>query len=147
MPGPDSPRAVVERLLDGIARGDWSQLHELYADDAVVEYPFALPAPSRVEGREALRRYFAGVVRLGLELGVRDVTIHETADPEVVVVEYGYDLRAAATGRSARVANIQVTRVRGGLIAESRDFHDHVAMADAVGRLPDVLAARPAAEG
>lgn len=36
-------------------------LHELYAHDTLVEYPFALPAPTRLEGREAVQRYFAAV--------------------------------------------------------------------------------------
>jgi uncharacterized protein len=57
MPEPWSPRDVLDRLLEGIAGGDW-QLHDLYSNDAVIEYPFALPKPRRLDGKEAIRRYF-----------------------------------------------------------------------------------------
>ena len=135
-----SPRSVLERLIQGIADQRWPELHELYAEDAVVEYPFALPAPMRLAGRDAIQRYFAGVLRTGLHLRARNVMIHETADPEMVVVEYDYDGRLNTTGREFQVANIQVTRVRDGLIVSSRDYHNHVVLSEVLGRLPDVLA-------
>ena len=46
MSEPASPRDVIERLIQGISKGRWLELHELYAEDAVVEYPFALPSAS-----------------------------------------------------------------------------------------------------
>jgi len=45
---PASPREVVEALMRGISDQRWDELDGLYADDAVVEYPFALPAPRRL---------------------------------------------------------------------------------------------------
>jgi uncharacterized protein len=124
------PREVFERLIQGISEGRWGELHELYAEDAVVEYPFALPAPMRLDGREAIRRYFAAVAQSPLELHARDVIVHETADPAVIVVEYGYDGALASTGRTFQVSNIQVTTVRGGRIVASRDYHNHAALAE-----------------
>ena len=59
--------------------------------DALVEYPFALPAPARLDGREAIRKYFAAVARMPLELRARDITMHQTSDPEVIVAEWDYD--------------------------------------------------------
>jgi ketosteroid isomerase-like protein len=141
MPDDSSPRAVVGRLLDGIANGAWSDLHRLYAPGAVVDYPFGLPAPSRLDGLPAIQRYFAGVSRAPLSLRARDVVVHETADPEVVVVEWTYDGTVTNTGRTFEVANIQVTRVRDGLIVASRDYHNHFVLAEVTGRLPTVLAA------
>ena len=49
MSEPASPGNVIERLIQGISKGQWLELDELYAEDAVVEYPFALPgAPARL---------------------------------------------------------------------------------------------------
>jgi SnoaL-like domain len=63
-----SPRAVLERLLPGISAGRWHELHELYAEEAVVEYPFALAGgPEQLAGRETIRRYFDAVARAPLE--------------------------------------------------------------------------------
>jgi uncharacterized protein len=141
MSGPARPREVVERLIDGISNADWHALHDLYDENAVVEYPFALPTPRRLEGRQAIRNYFAAVARVPLQLRAHNIFVHDTTDPEVVVVEYDYDVLAKATGRSLQVSNIQVSRIRDGLIVHSRDYHNHVALADATGHLPELITA------
>ena len=138
MSGSGSPRDVIESLIQGISKGRWQELDELYADDALVEYPFALPSgPTRLAGRSAIRRYFAAVARLPLELKAHHVVVHETKDPEVVIAEYVYDGLVTTTGRSFQVSNIQVSRVRDGQIVTSRDYHNHPVLADAAAqRLP-----------
>jgi ketosteroid isomerase-like protein len=124
-----TPREVFERLSAGISGGDWSELHELYAPEAEVEMPFALPGPVRLRGRDEVRRHFTMNAQAGLSLQASAVRVHETADPEVVIAEFDYDGRAMS-GRTFRVANIQVLRVRDGLILESRDYHNHAALAE-----------------
>ena len=126
--------------MRGISGGEWDGLHDWYAEDAVVEYPFALPAPTRLEGRQAIKDYFAVAARSPLRLRLRDMVVHETADPEVVVAEWTYD-GEGASGRPFQVANIQVTRVRAGKIVSSRDYHNHFVLTEAMGRLPRLLAA------
>jgi uncharacterized protein len=133
MSEPASPRDVIERLIQGISAGKWLELHELYAEDAVVEYPFALPSgPARLAGRSAISRYFAAVARLPLDLKAHHIMLHETRDPEVVIAEYDYDGLVTTTGHSFQVSNIQVSRVRDGQIVSSRDYHDHPVLADAI---------------
>jgi ketosteroid isomerase-like protein len=124
-----TPPEVFENLSAGISSGDWSRLHELYAADAVVEMPFALPSPIQLRGREEIRRHFAMNGQAGISLRADAVRVHETADPEVVIAEFDYDGRAAS-GRTFRVSNIQVLRVRDGLIVETRDYHNHAALAE-----------------
>src|SRR5580698_7463375 len=140
MPEPATPRDVVMALMQGISDGAWEGLHDWYAEDAVVEYPFALPVPTRLEGRQAIRDYFALAARSPLRLRLRDMVVRETADPEVVVAEWTYD-GEGADGRAFQVANIQVTRVRDGKILTSRDYHNHFVLTEAMGRLPRLLAA------
>jgi len=124
-----TPREVFEKLSAGISSDDWSSLHELYAADAVVEMPFALPGPVRLHGRDEVRRHLARNAQAGLSLHADRVHVHETADPEVVVAEYDYDGRTRS-GRTFRVSNIQVLRVRDGLIVETRDYHNHAVLAE-----------------
>ena len=100
-----------------------------------MEYPFALPVPMRLEGRAAIRRYFAGVAGAPLRLQARDMVLRETADPEVVVAEWDYDGLVTTTGRTFRVANIQVSTIRAGRIVASRDYHNHAVLAEATGQL------------
>jgi ketosteroid isomerase-like protein len=65
--------------------------------------------------------------------------VHQTADPEVVIFEFSYV--GSANGRPFTVPCIFVTRVRDGVIVESRDYADHVGMARAFGRLDQLAAA------
>ncbi|MEV3925277.1 nuclear transport factor 2 family protein [Actinomadura coerulea] len=126
-----SPRAVFQRLLDGITALRPEGLPQLYAEDAVVVHPFALPA-SRLEGREALRRHFARLEALPVELKARNVVVHETADPEVIITEFEYAGRNTENGREFVVPNIFVLRVRDGHIVESRDYAHHRAFDEAM---------------
>jgi ketosteroid isomerase-like protein len=136
-----SPHEVLNLLLQEISKGHWNQLHLLYAEDAVVEQPFALPRPVRLEGRAAIERHFATAGSGGLSLCASDVVVHQSSDPELIIAEYTYNGRVAATGHEFRTANIQLLRVRDGLIIASCDYHNHVALAAAVGQLPRVFSA------
>jgi ketosteroid isomerase-like protein len=69
----------------------------------VVRYPFALPVPTQLEGQEAIQKYFAAVAKMPLKLQMRNMVVHETSDPEVVVAEWNYDGLVTTTGRAFRV--------------------------------------------
>jgi ketosteroid isomerase-like protein len=142
MSDPIRPREVFEQLIAGIADKDWEKLPDLYAEDAVVEHPFALPQPRRLDGREAVRRHFAAAVNLPLEMRARDIVVHESTDPEVIVAEYVNDGRITTTGRTFSFANVLVMRIRDGLIVTSRDYHNHLALAD----VPEIASLRTNAQ-
>jgi uncharacterized protein len=76
-----------------------------------------------------------------MELKARNITVHQTSDPEVIVAEWDYDGLVTTTGRSFQVSNIQVSRVRNGQIVASRDYHNHLVLAEVLGRLPMLLTA------
>ena len=128
-----SPIEVVQLLLAGMAAGGGAALAELYAPDATVELPFAGPGGLRLEGRAAIRRHFARAADLPLQLVPQNVKLHATTDTELVVAEYDYRATVTSSGRSFVAANVQLVRVRGGEIVTSRDFHDHAAIAQALG--------------
>ncbi|MEV7418968.1 nuclear transport factor 2 family protein [Streptomyces sp. NPDC089919] len=142
-PSPEpSPREVFLRLLDGIAAGDYASLAALYAEDAVVESVFAPVGPRRFEGRATLAARFAEVAAHSpLDLTPANLVLRETSDPEVIVAEFDYHAHHRGTGVDFEVSNVQVLRVRGGLIRHSRDYHDHLALAVAGGNLPELVAA------
>ena len=127
-----TPREVVERLLARIAAGATPALAELYAESAVVELPYAQPGGLRLVGREQLAQHFARAGRAPFRLRPTNVELHQTTDPEVIVAEYDYQGETTSGGNEFVVANVQIVRVRDGLIVSSRDFHDHAAMAAAV---------------
>jgi ketosteroid isomerase-like protein len=138
---PLSAREVFDRLITGISESRWPDLADLYAEDAVVDQPFMVPEPGRIHGREQVRAHFMAAVGGPLEVRARNVVVHETGDPEVVIAEFDYDVRNTATRRETTVANVQVLRVRDGLIVATRDYHDHLRMAATSGNAAMLAAA------
>ncbi|SFW91704.1 nuclear transport factor 2 family protein [Amycolatopsis australiensis] len=124
-----TPRDVFTALSDGISEGRFDDLSALYAEDSVVEHPQAVPRPTRIHGRAAIHERFIQALATSLRLERKNVVVHETTDPEVIVAEYGYDAESVETGRTTTTANIQVLRVRDGLIVHSRDYHDYLRLA------------------
>ncbi|GAB3338800.1 nuclear transport factor 2 family protein [Micromonospora halotolerans] len=141
MPDPASPRDVFDRLLAGINQARWSDLPALYAEDATVDQPFAAPRRLRLNGRAEVGAHFEAAARAPFELRALNVVVHEAKDPEVILAEFDYHLRNVATGREETVANVQVLRVRDGLIVASRDYHDHLRLAAAAGQAQHLAAA------
>jgi ketosteroid isomerase-like protein len=136
-----TPREVFDKLSEGITDGRWAELSPLYAEDTVVEHPQRPPTPTRIEGRQVVHEHFTGPLAATVRLRRHNVVVHETSDPEVIVAEYEYSGEALNTGKTFEAANIQVLRVRDGLIVCSRDYHDFLKMAAAGDGLDGLLAA------
>jgi len=136
-----TPEETFLSLVHGVADRDFDTLPGLYAEQTDVRHPMAPGGDKPLLTRDALREHFgvtgprvAGTVRFQPD----NIRIHETQDPEVIVAEFDYAGSVIATGESFRVPCVFVLRVRDGLIVESRDYIDHLAMARARGQL-DVL--------
>jgi ketosteroid isomerase-like protein len=154
-----NPGEVVRAVCDGVSRLvsgrlDHAQREEqldllaaLYAEHTDVRHPFAIGGDTPLRTRADLRRHFAGspgraedaerFTPVGLQ-------VHHTSDPEVVITEFRYE--GSAGGRSFSLPCIFVTRVRDGMIIESRDYSDHIAFARAFGHLGNVAASLTAEE-
>lgn len=127
------PREAFERFRDCLLAGTSAGLETFLADDGVVESPFAPPGAQRIEGREAFaaravpqREALRGRIRF---TAVRDVVVHETADPQVAVVEYEVEAVREADGLRAAAPFAVVVRVQDGRVALWREYQNPVAMA------------------
>ena len=107
---------------------------ELYADDLVYDFPFAVDRPRHIEGKEA----FLAVMRPMWEavrgravniVGYRE-EITETVDPDFLVAEFTFDIEAA--GRTVEVTYLQFFRTRSGKIAAVREYFSPVARSEAL---------------
>lgn len=151
MTHPKSPADVVRAVPAGVSRlvaggldpqqreHQLDQLAALFAEHTDVRHPFAPLGDKPLHTREELRQHFAEAP--GLTQGVErfepaGTVVHETADPEVVIVEFSYD--GSAHGRPFSLPCIFVVRVHDSMIVESHDYSDHVAFARAFGRLGDL---------
>jgi len=145
-PSAHSPRETVERFLTVAAHGTPDEMADLYAEDSVIEMPFGLQpgVPLRFEGREGPdghRTRFASFRPAVRVTGVDLVALHETADPDVVIVEYDYHAVAVPTGRPFTNRYIMVVRIRDGLITHSRDYANPLGSAAAFGTLDRIVEA------
>jgi ketosteroid isomerase-like protein len=137
-----SPREVAERFLRASATNQWDELADLYSDDAVIEFGFAPPGmPKSTQGREVHRARFKTLTGRLRFAKVDSVVIHQTSDPELIIIEYDLHGQTVATARPFVFSYIMVMRIRDGLIVSSKDYGNPLASAQALGRLPQLLAA------
>jgi uncharacterized protein (TIGR02246 family) len=119
-----TPTDVLAQRRRLILSGDADGYADLFAPDGVIEMPFAPPgAPSRLDGREAIREYSRYVLALPVRLeDVEVAEVYQTQDPEVVIVEMRTNATLTTTGRSFAATSIQILRIREGQIVLFRDF-------------------------
>jgi len=101
---------------------------ELFAEDAVVEFPYAnsLGLPERLEGREAIRGYFAGTPKSFLGLTFRNLRRYITTDPEMVIAEVHGSATIASTGRPYEQDYIMMLKTKEGRISLYREYWDPI---------------------
>ncbi|GAA2469999.1 nuclear transport factor 2 family protein [Winogradskya humida] len=127
----DSPTQVLRRALDHLLAHDMAAFIALYADDAVMEFPFAPPArPQRPDGRPAVEAYLAGYTDLLDIQRIHDVEVHETTDPAVIIGEFAASGLVVATGEPYTARYIAVLTIVDGRIRRYRDYWNPLALGD-----------------
>src|SRR6266536_2553683 len=125
------PRVLVDHALNLLLAKDMSGFAGLWAEDGVLEFPFASPGyPSRLEGRDAIREYLRGYPEIVDVRSFPAKVVHETVDPEVVIVEFEAEGVAARTSKPYRLGYIAVIAVRDGEIRNYRDYWSPLAAAE-----------------
>jgi uncharacterized protein len=125
-------REVVERVLRAGREQDTETFVSLIAPDCYIEWPYR-PAgvPGRLEGREQIREFLTtrakGLVRFD---EYRNTVIHETTDPEVVIVEYDAHGTVIPTGAPLHQTIIAVLGIRDGLVVSYRDYLNPLVLAE-----------------
>ena len=103
----------------------------LWAEDGVMEFPFAPPAwPQRLVGRTAIADYmrpYPGRIDLH-DFPEDDLRIHETADPRTVVVEMRGVGRLVETGHPFDMRYVAVVTVEEGRFTSYRDYWNPLAV-------------------
>jgi uncharacterized protein len=69
------------------------------------------------------------------------VVIHETADPDVVIVEYQLHGEFTETAEPFSVRFLMILTIRDGQIVHSRDYSNPIAGAQLLGKVPELVAA------
>jgi uncharacterized protein len=143
-PATRSPRQTVEQALRAAVSPAPGDMADCYAPELVIEMPFAVDAlypPQITTTREELRARLQAGTAIRRYKALRNVTIHETADPEVIIAEYELHGEMTGTGESFSVRFAMVITIRDGYIVRSRDYSDPIAGARLLGRLPELVSA------
>ncbi|MEU6378806.1 nuclear transport factor 2 family protein [Streptomyces sp. NPDC046909] len=143
-----SPRQILARYQQAMLDKSADDLADLYAVDAVHEFPFLFPGvPPRYQGREEVRAGYRASwgASPAQPRDIRTVAVHESTDTEtdaeVLTVEQVVTGTVATTGRAFSIPGLLVIRVRDGRIVHVRDYMDGLGVARDMGRLEAVVAA------
>ena len=129
------PLEALDRMRAAAIAQSAREMGQVYAPDAVHEFPFTRPgAPARLEGRDTIIGFVAAfwdTSPLRYER-YRTIAIHQTADPDTIVVEQEVAGTSATTGPFV-LPNLLVLQARHGQITRLRDYANLLALADALG--------------
>lgn len=135
-PVSSGPLDALDRMRAAAIAQSAAEMSQLYAPDAVHEFPFSRPgAPARMEGRDTIIGFisaFWDTSPLRYER-YQTIAIHQTADPDTIVVEQEVAGTSATTGPFV-LPNVLVLQTRHGQITHLRDYANLLALADALGR-------------
>ncbi|MCC3763350.1 nuclear transport factor 2 family protein [Glycomyces sp. TRM65418] len=142
-----SPIEIYRLMQEALLREEATLLPaELLAEDVVVETPFSPPGMRRHEGREAWLEFYRSRPLPFRFSEFRELSIRETDDPEVLVVEYELVGTVTTTGVTASATFIAVLRVRDGLIEHWREYQDVLAISRALSLQPEDLGSTATAD-
>jgi ketosteroid isomerase-like protein len=143
------PREIFVRLQEVVLQFNMDAQADLYAEDGVLEWPFAPEGmPRRVAGREAIRRV---LVPLGERaraaghhlLAYQSVVVHDTSDPEVIIAEFDVRGEILPSRRPYQLSYVQVLRIRDGKIVTFRDYWNPQALSSLLAHADAVVTAAP----
>jgi ketosteroid isomerase-like protein len=108
---------------------------EHLADDVIIELPFAAPGqPARFEGRQGFLD-FANPQRAALPVHFdecRTTAVHDTADPDTIIVEYELTGTLIETNQQHTAAFVCVLTVRDGKVTRWREYQNTLAILQAL---------------
>ncbi|MFI5932362.1 nuclear transport factor 2 family protein [Actinoplanes sp. NPDC051494] len=123
----DAYEQMRRRWLTDVPTFDAAML----AEDVVLETPFARPGrPTSQTGRDTVLAYVeAGHASVPFRFeDCRTLAIHDTTDPETIVVEYELTATMKTTGTSASAPFIGVLTVHDGRITRWREYQNTAAI-------------------
>jgi ketosteroid isomerase-like protein len=137
------PREVFGRWQQLMLSNDPGGLGQLSSDDVIIETPFAPPGhPRRFEGLGQFLAYarprMAALPARFEEF--RNVVVHDTANPQVIIAEYDLCGTVTTTGEPAAASFVAILTVRDSEIVHWREYQDTLGMAASLGQLPALLA-------
>jgi ketosteroid isomerase-like protein len=114
---------ALEAIAGLLRAGKWDQIAEHWAEDGVMELPYAMPGtPREFRGREEIARNQSASLALFSEWATLDFEPHPTVDPDVFFAEYRSEAVVRATGRPYRNVYVGYFRFCDGKLVHWKEY-------------------------
>ncbi len=118
--------------LEHVTRDDARWL-ALFADNAVIEFPYAHDTPTRLVGRDAIARFSAEIFPLFDDLRFSALRVYQTTDPAVILAEVHGSARITITGATYEQDYVMYLQSQSGRIVHYREYWNPMAVGVALG--------------
>ena len=120
-----TPKEVFEQHIECVRRGDRKAQMELYHDDLIAQFPFAIDRDHIIFGKDNFLRIMAPLWAQAEAAGVKitdyDSDVHQSADdPEIIFAEFTFTIESPAGSR--QITFVQKTRIVDGKIASINEY-------------------------
>lgn len=125
---PDDPIEIFYRLHECVKKYDADGQAEIFAENGIWEFPFAIGnMPTKIEGRKNIREFGREGMSRSKSAGRRivnysSVTIHQTQDFNTIIVEFELEGEILSPNSKYKIPFIQLLKVENGKIALLRDY-------------------------
>lgn len=133
-----SNKALMERIFEGVGRGDPSLFYERLADDATLIITGDYSWSQTIRGKQRISRDLFGYVRSRLAERGKTQAFHFLADGDWVVVEARGDM-VMKTGEPYRNHYCLLFRLNDGRIVEMKEYQDSAMVERIFGPYPAEL--------
>lgn len=134
----DEIRADTLRIMTAyqnlIAEKRWDQWSELWAENAVCEFPYApLGRKNAYVGKAEILAYMSGTTAKVAVDGVDSMRVHPALDPHVVIVEVTIRGHVPITGVAYHQTYVSIFEVKNSKLQRYREYWNPLVSIDAQG--------------
>lgn len=132
---PDTEQQTAEVFATHLAlvSKDVQAWVDLFAEDAVVEFPYASTTPGRLEGKAAIYNYIKDVPAQMRDLVFTNVRIYSTLNPDVLFAEVHGEADIVSTGLHYQQDYVMRLETKEGKIIHYREYWNPVPALEAWG--------------
>lgn len=95
---------------------------DLFAEDAVIEFPYASTTPGRLEGKGAIYNYMKNVPEQMQNLVFTNIQVYLTSNPNVLFAEVHGEADIVSTGRHYQQDYVMRLETKEGKISHYREY-------------------------
>jgi ketosteroid isomerase-like protein len=126
--------AVIEEFLDALETMNIERFLNVWHDNGVHIMPYSPEGfPSRLEGKEAIRRQYDTVLTKYKSLHIPDRVYYFTNDPNRVWAEFCSEIQIKATGKSYHNSFVCLFTLCEGRIIEYKEYSNPIILLNVFG--------------